>query len=512
MPCPASVASDVPFPTPLAFVDVETTGLSPAENRVTEIGVVTVDETRVERWTTLVRTPRGRVDREGSDNTATADVDGLPSFADIAAGLERRLSGRLFVAHNARFDHAFLRAEFERVGIAFDPPVVCSVMLSRKLYPNLPSHDLDSLAECHGLCIEARHRALPDADLVWQLWQAIHRGHAEGVIREVLDGLLAGPVLPPELDASLIGRLPGSPGAYVLHGEGNAPLFVGAASNLRLHVINYFRLDHASGKALEHAHRVTNITWRATRGMLGARLHAAALDSIHFAAAKRSAGTASFTWRLAPDAVPSVSIVPMSETAPTTDRFGLFASERKARNALERLARRHRLCHCLLGISDSAGIECAACPIDRPDACVGSTHRHKELVRVFTALRPHRVPAWPHRGPVGIREHSDMHVVDRWQFLGTAQSDGELHQLLESRPPGFDKRLHRLLDRTLSRLPQDKVIDLSHYAGGKDLAAQWATDFGGAPGNETSHAATAPASGDATNRERKSLARNSMDR
>jgi DNA polymerase-3 subunit epsilon len=71
--------------------------------------------------------------------------------------------------------------------------------------------------------------------------------------------------------------------AYVFHGENNAPLVVGAAGNLKLHIVNYFRLDQATDKALEYSHRITNITWRATRGMLGAQLHAAALDCVHFA-------------------------------------------------------------------------------------------------------------------------------------------------------------------------------------------------------------------------------------
>jgi hypothetical protein len=60
-------------------------------------------------------------------------------------------------------------------------------------------------------------------------------------------------------------------------------------------------------------------------------------------------------------------------------------------------------------------------------------------------------------------ERSDIHVVDRWQFLGTARSESELYELLESRPPHFDKRLQVLLNRTLSRMPQRKIVDLSPF-------------------------------------------------
>src|SRR5271155_5607508 len=160
--------------TPLAFVDVETTGLSPTANRIAEIGLVTVDGDRVDRWTTLVKT-FSRRESTFPGGMQACGVDNAPSFADIANDLSQRLSGRLLVAHNARFDRAFLKAEFNRVGVAFDSEVLCSVMLSRKLYPHLANHDLDSLIDCHGLLVEGRHRALPDAELVWQLWQVIHR-------------------------------------------------------------------------------------------------------------------------------------------------------------------------------------------------------------------------------------------------------------------------------------------------------------------------------------------------
>ena len=132
---------------PLAFVDIETTGLSPSADRIAEIGVITVDGKRIERWTTLFRTTSHR-GRRAADRL---DADAAPVFEKIAPGVARKLRGRLMVAHNARFDHAFLRAEFDRVGIVLDADVLCSVMLSRKLYPQLAHHDLDSLVEYHRL-------------------------------------------------------------------------------------------------------------------------------------------------------------------------------------------------------------------------------------------------------------------------------------------------------------------------------------------------------------------------
>jgi DNA polymerase-3 subunit epsilon len=99
------------------------------------------------------------------------------------------------------------------------------------------------------------------------------------------------------------------------------------------------------------------------------------------------------------------------------------------------------------------------------------------LVRVFAALKPLEVPVWPHRGPVGIRERSELHVVNHWQFLGTAQSENELHALLESHPRGFDKRLYLLLNRMLSGLPQGKIVDLSRYEYAAECSASVPSDI-----------------------------------
>ena len=438
-------------PPALAFVDVETTGLSPTEHRIAEIGVVTVDGERVERWGTYLRTPDVRRPLDSAIDGRAVDDPHVeaPTFRAIAPDLAQRLGGRLFIAHNARFDHAFVRAEFDRVGIPFAPPVLCSVMLSRALSPDLAHHNLDALAEAHELKVEERHRALPDADLLWQWWRTIHGRHPRRAIQRAIAKLLAGPTLPPALDPALIDRLPARPGAYVLHGGDGAPLRVGAAANLRLHLVDHFRIEHASARALEHAHRVADVRWHVTGGILGARLLAARLDATHFARAQRRLAAPLFTWRFVPGARPCVALASLASVG-EDDRatYGLFASERKARNALARLADRHALCRSLLGLCDDD---------QRRD---GIAARHDTL-RIFEALRTLRIPGWPHQGPIGLRERTDLHVVDRWRYLGTARSDHDLHALLEERPRDFDPRIFRLLRRTLASLPPRRIVDLS---------------------------------------------------
>lgn len=156
----------------LLFVDLETTGANAANDRITEIGIVTVElDGRVDRWSSFVN-PGVRIPPFIQQLTGIDDamVEYAPSFASLADEVSMRLSGGLFIAHNARFDYGFLHHAFARTGHDLSADALCTVKLSRKLYPDEKKHNLDILIARHELIPAARHRALADADLLWQLW------------------------------------------------------------------------------------------------------------------------------------------------------------------------------------------------------------------------------------------------------------------------------------------------------------------------------------------------------
>lgn len=148
-------------------VDVETTGGAPTQgHRVTEIAAVRVSGGEVrEVWSTLVNPerpiPSHITSLTGISNAMVADA---PHFGVVAAEIAEFLRGRVFVAHNAPFDWQFLSAEMERTtGLQPAGRHLCTVKLSRKLLPHLPSRALGALAEHFGVEIAARHRAAGDA-------------------------------------------------------------------------------------------------------------------------------------------------------------------------------------------------------------------------------------------------------------------------------------------------------------------------------------------------------------
>ncbi len=150
-----------------AVVDVETTGMrSGGDDRITEIAVVVVHGNRREMvFDSLVNPGRPIPPRicqlTGITQEMVADA---PSFADIADQIVAALAGRVFVAHNARFDWGFVGAEVRRArDLALDGPRICTVRLARRLVRGEPSYSLGALAVRFGLEFTARHRAAGDA-------------------------------------------------------------------------------------------------------------------------------------------------------------------------------------------------------------------------------------------------------------------------------------------------------------------------------------------------------------
>lgn len=161
----------------LIFVDLETTGANLVNDRITEIGIVAVHpDGAVERWSSFVNPGRPIPSFiQGLTGISDEMVEAAPSFDALANAVHERLADGLFIAHNARFDYGFLHHAFARTGHALQLEMLCTVKLSRALFPEEKRHNLDTLIVRHGLIPEARHRALADADLLWQLWGKLVR-------------------------------------------------------------------------------------------------------------------------------------------------------------------------------------------------------------------------------------------------------------------------------------------------------------------------------------------------
>jgi DNA polymerase-3 subunit epsilon len=440
---------------PLAIVDVETTGSDPSVDRITEIAVLLAENGALTtQWSTLVN-PGAQVPGAIQALTGISQdmVDCAPRFAELADELHERLAGRIFVAHNARFDYGFVRREFERAGIRYHAKTLCTVRLSRRLYPGVPGHDLDALIERHGLACAARHRALPDAGVVWQFLRIAAEEHGEEVVAVAARQIARQPTLPPHLERAAIDEIPEAPGVYLFYDEGGAPLYIGKSRAMRSRVLQHFVATSS------WTPRVRRIEWQRTAGELGALLREAelvkTLDPEYNRQLRRPERLCGFAFdgkRLRLAAAAEID----ADTLPYV--YGVWRSRRAALQALRAAADEHRLCLQTLGFDVKKHGHCLRHQLGRcAGVCAGKENIHVHHARVATALAPLKSAAWPHRGPLGVveadasRDTTEVHVVDRWCYLGTATSEAEVAELLEARRARFDYDHYRILSRHLAR-------------------------------------------------------------
>ena len=447
---------------PVACVDLETTGGSAPHHRVIEIGIVLLDRgVVVDEWSSLVdpgcAIPRGITAITGIDDTM---VTAAPGFGDLADAIRRRREGRLFVAHNAGFDYGFLRTEFRRVGVRYSAPKLCTVRLSRALFPGEHGHSLDALIERFGLGCDARHRALGDARVLPALLAAFDaRVGRPGLNAAVADQLRA-LRLPPGLPADLADELPELPGAYVLRGEAGLPLYVGMGRNLRSRVLAHLCAPDRDEPMIRD---LRDVEWFETGGEFGALLlESRLIRELRPRGSRRRTARATCVIRLRDTGKGTVVCVEAADSSVFDDHgdaYGPFGSEAAARRALEGRAREAALCLKVLGLESGEG-SCFARQLGRcRGACLGVEPRALHDTRLRLALAPLRLRSWPFPGAVAIREPapglngSVLHVIDRWRHVGSASSEQELRSFATARSEAaLDVDMYRIVSRWLRRV------------------------------------------------------------
>jgi DNA polymerase-3 subunit epsilon len=462
------------------FVDVETTGASPARERITEVGIVTVevdgDAQRVTEWSSLVN-PGVPIPPEIQWLTGISNdmVREAPRFAELAEPLYDRLADAVFVAHNARFDYGFLKAEFARAGYDWRAATLCTVRLSRHLYPDRGPHSLDAIVERFGLDGEQRHRALGDARVLWRLLQRLRERHGEAELEAAVARLLARPSTPPALPPGELDAIPSAPGVYCLYGANAHPIYVGKSVDLKARVLSHFANDHASGADLRLSQEVQRIEWERTAGETGALLREIELVQTRLPAhnialrRKRSQVLVALDEVARPRFVATAG-VPLPRLH---EHYGPFSSRPAARRWLQALAAEHGLCLKTMGLERrsrgaAADAPCFNFQIHRClGACTGAEPRQEHGQRLRDLLELRRVPRWPYAGAVALVERDadglreDLHVFDRWCWLGTVRTHEAAAALAANAPRTFDADGDRVALKALAGANALALVELA---------------------------------------------------
>jgi DNA polymerase III subunit epsilon len=458
------------------ILDLETTGATPLKDRITEIALVKyLDGQEVARWQTLVN-PQTSIPQFIQSLTGITQemVSNAPKFEEVAEQLLGYLEGAVLCAHNVRFDYGFIKAELNRMGMSLKQKVLCTVKLSRKLYPQFKSHGLSALIERHHLTCAQRHRAMGDVEVLEQFIALVKHEFSEETLQKSIAHLSKRPSLPAAIDESLIDEIPDRPGVYLFYGENKLPLYIGMSHQLRTRVMSHFSSDHRSTKEMRISQEIKHIEWIETAGEFGARLLESRLvkerQPIYNRQLRRERQLCA--WQLADCAKvkPLLTLIREDEITPENRHtlFGTFRSKSQAIEVLRNIAEKASLCLKALGLESGKG-PCFGSQIKRcKGVCCGKESPDIHYLRVQQALISLRYQSWPFEGKIGIKEHNietnktEIHLIDQFCHIATVSDVALLEESMHSKPHlSFDLDTYKLILKQL-RHKDTQIISFIH--------------------------------------------------
>lgn len=442
------------LPQNLTFVDIETTGGSVTTDRIIEIGILKVRDNKLETTYQSFLNPDRYLPDEIQLLTGItpSDLEKAPSFFDIKDELLEYFDDGIFVAHNARFDYGFLKREFLRYGIKFSPKQLCTVKLSRLLFPEHRHHNLDSIIQRFQFQIQSRHRALSDAKILWDFYQKIQELFSQEKLIQTVSHILKKPNTPPTLKNFDLSHLPESPGIYIFYGNSGQPLYVGKSKNIRERVFNHFSLSAGNSLEMKIYTQVESVEFVQTAGELGALLkESATIKKLMplYNRMLRNKEKMTLARKVIDDGVFSIKLEETDFVDPDSleDIMGIYKSRRAGGEALVSLAKEYSLCDRFLGL-EKTKTECFSARLGKCNGiCAGREKAIKYNLRFIEAFLNSKIKSWPKKGSIVIKEF-DAQTEKEEQFLINNWCVSQIHEGQDSAGNlEFDFDVYKILKR-----------------------------------------------------------------
>ncbi len=447
-----------------AVVDVETTGGAARYERIIEIAVVLHDGERVvDTFDTLIY-PERSIPWHITQITGISDemVANAPRFFEVAKQIVEMTRDAVFVAHNASFDYGFLREEFARLGYTYTcRQRLCTVRLTRKVFPGLASYSLDNLRKHFGIASERAHRALDDALAAARLLElALSTQGGTAQAQALLRNEIQASRLPEGVSLERLQDVPEACGVYYLHDAYGRVVYVGKSINMCKRLMEHFADTSPKGEKLRAT--VADFSFEMTGSELVALLLESAeikrlQPSINRALRQRTFQAAIYTYtdefgyrRLAVGRRRARHRLPL-EIVAELPRLS------QARSRLESIARRFDLCLKLCHLEEGSHAcfhyhlsrcQGACIGLEAPDVYNGRAEQaiaalSRQLSGSFAIVEDGRTPA----------ERAVVFVVEG-AFAGYAYVDTDtdaqlLHALEDARIPFSDPDAQRIIQSYL---------------------------------------------------------------
>ena len=243
-----------------AIVDIETTGGKFNEEGITEIAIYKYDgHDVVDKFVSLVN-PEKPIQPFVVNLTGINDkmLRNAPKFFEVAKRIIEITNDCILIAHNTSFDYRILRTEFDRLGYNFEKETLCTVQLSKKLFPDLPSYSLGKLCKSLGIPFSNRHRAEGDTLATVKLFEMLLFKDAD---KEIVKSTIK-PVNNVKMASRLVNilaDLPEQTGVFYLHNANGKILYIGKHKNIKKAVNNLFLRE--STKIKKHISFTQTVTF-----------------------------------------------------------------------------------------------------------------------------------------------------------------------------------------------------------------------------------------------------------
>ncbi|PVW16542.1 exonuclease domain-containing protein [Marixanthomonas spongiae] len=254
-----------------AILDIETTGGKYNEEGITEIAIYRFDGHEiVDQFSSLINPERSIqpfvVNLTGINNQMLRNA---PKFYEVAKRIIEITEDCTLVAHNAKFDNRILTTEFDRLGYKYEKKTLCTVELSKKLIPDLPSYSLGKLVKSLGIPLTDRHRAQGDAKATVTLFKMLlNKDTQKNIIQAAVRKNPKRQLEPKLLD--FIAEAPTETGVYYMHRDDGKIIYIGKSKNIKKRLTQHFTSDNRKSKRIQK--EVASVSYEKTGSDLIAQL------------------------------------------------------------------------------------------------------------------------------------------------------------------------------------------------------------------------------------------------
>lgn len=368
-----------------AILDIETTGGKYNEEGITEIAIYKFDgHSVVDQFISLVN-PERPIQKFVANLTGINNdmLRHAPKFYEVAKRIVEITEEAILVAHNSNFDYRILKTEFNRLGYHYERKTLCTVELSKKLLPGLPSYSLGKLVREVGIPLSNRHRASGDAQATVSLFKLLLSKDSKKEI--VSDSVKFSPTR--NIDTKLLRIIENTPsvtGVYYMHREDGEVIYIGKSKNIKKRLTQHFTNDNRKSKKIQE--EVATVSYEQTGSDLIAQLKENEEIKINKPIYNRALRRSIFQYQLV-ESVDEMGYIRLQIEKTNTRKKSIttFTNYSQAKNFMFKITGQYGLCQKLTGLHPGNGACFAHSIRECNGACIQqeSAEHYNQRVRDF---------------------------------------------------------------------------------------------------------------------------------